>query len=129
MATIRQLEDIEAWKMARQLVKTVYELTTKREFSRDLRLCDQIRAAATSVVSNIGEGFERSGDKEFRQFLSVAKGSAGEVRAQLYVALDAGFLTEAEFQDALDLASSTERLLGGFIRYLRNSQLGGAKYK
>ncbi len=98
MATIERFEDIEAWKKARELTKVVYQLTSIGEFARDYGLRDQMRRAAVSILSNIAEGFERDGTREFQQFLAVAKGSAGEVRAQLYVALDAGFLTQEDFE-------------------------------
>jgi four helix bundle protein len=83
MSTIERFEDIEAWKLARKLTSLIYEVSAARDFSRDFALRDQIRRASISIVSNIAEGFERDGDREFLQFLSVAKGSCGEVRAQL----------------------------------------------
>ena len=88
MAKIKKFEDIESWKRARILTKQIYEITSMGKFGRDFGLEDQIRRAAVSVLSNIAEGFERGGDQEFLQFLAVAKGSCGELRAQLYVALD-----------------------------------------
>ncbi len=88
MAKIKQFEDIESWKKARRLTKEIYDATSAGKFVRDFGLKDQIRRAAVSILSNIAEGFERGGDKEFLQFLAVAKGSCGELRAQLYVALD-----------------------------------------
>ena len=84
MAKIKRFEDIESWKSARKLTKQIYEITAAGEFTRDFGLNDQIRRASVSILSNIAEGFERGGDQEFLQFLSVAKGSCGEVRAQLY---------------------------------------------
>ena len=92
MSRIERFEDIDAWKKAKELSKAIYEITSKGDFSRDFGLRDQIRRAAVSVVSNIAEGFERGGNKEFRQFLSSAKGSAGEVKAQLHVAFDVKYL-------------------------------------
>ena len=83
MATIEKFEQIEAWQEARRLTHALYELTSEGKFARDFGLKDQIRRAAVSVMSNIAEGFERGGDKEFIQFLSLAKGSAGEIRSQL----------------------------------------------
>ncbi len=88
MATFKSFEDIEAWQKARELTNRVYDASDKGAFARDFGLRDQIRRACVSILSNIAEGFERSGTGEFVQFLSSAKGSAGEVRAQLYVALE-----------------------------------------
>ena len=86
----------------------------------DFELRDQLRGAALSIVANIAEGFERRGDREFRRFLAIAKGSAGEIRAQMYVALDAGLVTREEFERVLALATETSRVIGGFMRYLAN---------
>lgn len=129
MARIEQFEDIEAWKKARELAQAIYKVTAVGEFARDFGLRDQIRRAVVSVMSNIAEGFERGGDKEFRQFLSLAKGSAGEVKAQLYVALDARFLSQEQFEQLYSLATETGRLIGGFMRYLTDSGYKGSKFK
>jgi four helix bundle protein len=96
-------------------------------FSRDFGLRDQIRRASVSIMSNIAEGFERDGNKEFIQFLSTAKGSSGELRSQLYVALDAGFLDQSGFNSLYTQANSTTNLIGGFMRYLKDSELRGRK--
>ena len=129
MASIERFEDIEAWQKARELTKLVYEITRSGEFARDYGLRDQIRRAAVSILSNIAEGFERGGDKEFRQLLTVAKGSAGEVRSQLYVALDAGFISEEQFRRLNGLTLEVGRLAAGFIRYLGSSSYKGNKFK
>src|SRR4051794_20935381 len=99
MARIERFEDIEAWKLGRKATKLVYDATRTEEFCRDFALVNQIRRAAVSVLSNIAEGFERQGNKEFLQFLAVAKGSCGEVRAQLYVALDQDYIDELKFRE------------------------------
>ena len=118
MAKITRFEDIESWKKARELNKRIYTVTNGRAFSRDYSLRDQIRRASVSIMSNIAEGFERGGgDKEFCRY-SIAKGSAGEVRAQLYVALDADYLTPAEFEELTQLATDVSRLLSRFMQYL-----------
>ncbi len=121
MATINRFEDIDAWKKAREMARLIYRVTTTGQFARDFGLRDQIRRASVSVMSNIAEGFERGGDKEFRQFLAYAKGSAGEFKAQLYVALDAGYLPQEQFERLYVLATETGKLIGGLIRYLRGS--------
>src|SRR5262249_52456785 len=123
LSTISKFEEIESWKAARELTKTVYKATSSGPFSKDFALRDQIRRSTISIMSNIAEGFERDGDKEFIQFLSVAKGSCGEARAQLYVALNQCYLTETEFQSAEKMASETSRLISGLMKYLRQSEL------
>jgi four helix bundle protein len=129
MARIKKFEELEAWKKARDMGKAIYRVTSTGSFPRDFGLRDQIRRAGVSAMSNIAEGFERGGDKEFRQFLAVAKGSVGEVKSQLYVALDAGFLTAKAFDDLYALATETSRLIAGLMRYLKDSDFKGVKYK
>lgn len=128
MATIERFEDIEAWKSGRKLRQMVYNLTRNKPFAADFGLLDQIRRAAVSITSNIAEGFERGGNREFIQFLSHAKGSTGEVKDQLYCALDAGYITQAEFEHAYHLAEDATRLIGGFMTYLRQSESKGYKF-
>ncbi|MEK6284779.1 MAG: four helix bundle protein [Acidobacteriota bacterium] len=129
MATFKKFEDIEAWKKAREVTREVYRHSKVGPFSRDFGLRDQIRRATVSVMSNIAEGFERGGTKEFMQFLAIAKGSAGELEAQLYVALDQAYISEEDFVSLKRLTGSTKRLLGGLMGYLRQSDMKGAKYK
>jgi four helix bundle protein len=128
MAVIQRFEDIESWKKARELTSAIYAATSIGGFAKDFGLRDQIRRASVSIVSNIAEGFERDGNTEFRQFLAIAKGSTGEVKSQLYVALDAGFLGRDEFNRLYALADETARLIRGFISYLKSSDLRGSKY-
>jgi four helix bundle protein len=125
--TIKRFEEIEAWQKTRQLTANIYRFTSTGLFAKDFGLRDQIRRAAVSSMSNIAEGFERDGNKEFIQFLSVAKGSTGEVRSQLYVALDAGFLDQAQFTELFGSAEEASRLIAGFMRYLRQSEMRGRK--
>jgi len=129
MATLERFEDIDAWKQARELTRAVYRVTGVGEFARDFGLRDQIRRAAVSILSNIAEGFERDGNKEFLQFLSLAKGSCGEVRAQLYVAFDQSYLSEVQFQELTEQTIRVSRLIAGFRKYLAASALRGIKYK
>jgi len=118
MATAQQFEDLQVWQEARVLVKDIYAVSKQRDFHRDLGLREQIRRAAVSAMSNIAEGFERGTRKEFMQFLSIAKGSAGEVRSQLYVALDQEYLTETHFNELGNRASTLSRRIATFISYL-----------
>ncbi len=106
-------EDLLVWQRARELTGIVCGLTRNREFSRDFGLRNQIRRAAISVMSNIAEGFERHGDAEFGHFLSIAKGSCGEVRCQLYVGRDQGYLDDATFERASECATEVSRMLHG----------------
>ena len=129
MAKIERFEDILSWQKARELTREIYALSKQGEFARDFALKDQLRRAAVSFMSNIAEGFERGGDQEFIQFLAIAKGSAGEIRSQLHIAFDQGYLTEPQFQDALTKFSEIGRLLAGFMDYLRQSELKGVKYR
>lgn len=129
MAKIERFEDIEAWKKARELTKIIYEVTAQGKIATDFPLRDQLRRASLSIMANIAEGFEREGNKEFRQFLAMAKGSVGEVKALLYVALDAGLASSEQFQKIMALADETSRLLAGFLRYLKASDKKGSKFQ
>jgi len=128
MATFQSFEEIEAWQKARELVKAVYAATGYGSFSKDFGLRDQIRRAGSSIMSNVAEGFERDGTREFIQFLSIAKGSAGEVKSQLYIAVDQGYLTKAEFDTLVALVDETGRMIAGLMAYLKQSGIKGKKY-
>jgi len=119
MTKVKKFEDVIAWQKVRELVKMVYEMTRKGDFARDFSLKDQIRRAAVSIMSNIAEGFPRQTDKEFIQFLYIAKGSVSETQGQLYVAFDLGYVEVQEFNKAYELSSEVARLLTGLIRYLQ----------
>jgi len=129
MATFRSFEEIEAWKKARELTHEIYAVTSASIFAKDFVLRDQIRRASVSIMSNISEGYERGGNKEFIQFLSVAKGSAGEVRSQLYVANDQGYLTKSEFDLLSGLAAEVSQIINGLMSYLKQSDLKGTKFR
>lgn len=122
-------EDLHVWKRARELVNHVYSLTKRKEFSNDPGLVDQLRRAAVSVISNISEGFERGSNTEFIQFLYLAKGSCGEVRSQMYIALDQGYITKKDFDAIKALARQVSGMLGNLIEYLKGSELKGTKFK
>jgi four helix bundle protein len=129
MASIQKFEEIEAWQKGRELTRRIYQITAKEKFARDFTLKDQIKRAAISITSNIAEGFERGGNREFIQFLAIAKGSASELKSQLYTALDAGYITQVEFNELYQLAHSIMLLIGGFMKYLQQSELRGRKFK
>lgn len=129
MATFKKFEEIECWKKARELTRRVYQITNAPAFARDFALKDQIRRAAVSVMSNIAEGYDRSGTAEFVHFLATAKGSAAEVRCQLYVAADQGYLQGDNFAELNSLASETGSMVGGLMKYLRGSGYKGTKFK
>lgn len=129
MATFKRFEDIEAWRQARELTREVYAASKGEPFCRDFALRDQIRKATISVMANIAEGFERGGTREFIQFLSIAKASAGEVQSQLYIALDQGYLSEDACNRVMSLAEETGRIIGGLIKYLRQTSMKGQKRK
>lgn len=129
MSRIEKFEDIEAWKLMRKLTKEIYSITQSGDFARDFGLRDQIRRAAVSVMSNIAEGYERNGNREFLQFLSQAKGSIGEIKAQLYVAMDVGFISNIDFERLFNDATKVGQLIGGLMKYLTESKLKGSKYK
>lgn len=119
MTKVKRFEDVIAWQKARELVKMVYEMTREGDFARDFSLKEQIRRAAVSIMSNIAEGFSRQTDKEFIQFLYIAKGSVSETQSQLYVARDLGYIEIEEFNRVYETASEIARLITGFIRYLQ----------
>jgi four helix bundle protein len=129
VSTFRSFTEIEAWQKARQLTQEIYRISKRAPFCRDLELCSQIRAAVISIMSNIAEGFDRSGTAEFVQFLAIAKGSAAEVGSLLYVAKDQGYVSAEEFDRLTELATETGRRIGALMSYLRRSGIKGNKYR
>lgn len=128
MATIKSFEDILAWQKARILAYKIYILINEGSFKTDFKLRDQINSASGSIMDNIAEGFERDGKREFIQFLSISKGSAGEVRSQLYRALDRHHISEHEFNELKDEAIVISKLISKFMSYLNESDFKGTKY-
>jgi four helix bundle protein len=122
MATILKFEDIVAWQKALELSDLIYEYSNKDKFSKDFGLRDQMRRASVSVVSNIAEGFEREGNNQFIYFLLVAKASAGELRAQLYVARNQKYITTEEFEQLNNKVIEVSKTISGFISYLRTQK-------
>ena len=110
---VERFEDLIAWQKARQLTVEIYRITAHGEFARTFGLRDQIRRAAVSVMSNIAEGFDRGSRGEFHQFLVVAKASCAEVRSQLYVAQDVGYIVQEVFSNLNSSTAELSRILGG----------------
>ncbi len=110
---VERFEELIAWQKARTLTRDIYKATGEGSFSKDFGLKDQVRRAAVSIMSNVAEGFERGRPAEFHQFLSVAKASCAELRSQLYIALDAGHVSEALFNDLMTKAVEVGRIIGG----------------
>ena len=129
MGTVKKFEELDAWQTGRALSNRVYDLTDDDPFASDFGLRDQIRRAAISVMSNIAEGFESRTRSQFIDFLGMAKASAGEVRSQLYVAQDQGYLKEEELNAASDLADKVSRQLYHLIRHLKNREGGSDRVR
>ena len=129
MGKIQKFEDIVAWQKARELTRKVYAHSKTGVFAKDFGLKDQIQRASVSIMGNVAEGYDRGGDKEFIQFFSVSKGSCGEVKSHLYVALDQQYINSPQFNQLYNSADEVGRLLGGFMAYLKQSDLRGRKFK
>lgn len=123
-----RFEDLEIWKTSRELCKFVFELTSKEVFNKDFKLRDQIRASSGSTMDNIAEGFERGGNKEFVQFLYISKGSCGETRSQGYRAFDFKYITQDELDKLIVLTVAQSAKIANLIKYLKDSDLKGAKF-
>ena len=122
MATVDNFEELDVWKLARALTVKVYRFSRLGLFAKDYGFRDQICRAAVSIVSNIAEGFERRSKNQFLQFLDISNGSAGELRAQLYIALDLGYIDESQFQDAFHDVVTIGKKLTALIKYLKTTQ-------
>lgn len=129
MATINKLEDLKVWQKARTLCQLISESTKLEQFSRDFKLKDQIQASSGSIMDNIAEGFGRQGNLEFINFLTIANGSALEVKSQLYRAFDKGYITPGRLEELITLTMEICKMLSSLISYLRNSNFKGQKFK
>jgi four helix bundle protein len=126
---VKRFEDLIAWQRSRELNKRTYELTSQPPFNKDFPLRDQMRRASISVMSNIAEGFDRGGDKEFVQYLFNAKASCAELRSQLRAASDAGYLHENDYNSLFELSEETSRILQGLIIAVKSREERGHKFK
>lgn len=129
MATIKHFEDLEAWKLARELCKSVSELVQRGAFKNSYKFINQIESSSGSVMDNIAEGFERGTRNEFIQFLGFAKGSCGEFRSQLNRAADYGYINQTEFEELFEKATRTSAMLQKLTEYLISSNIRGQRYK
>ncbi len=115
---INRFEDLQIWKLSLNITKEIYDITAKKEFAKDFGLRDQIRRAIVSVSSNIVEGFEKNNNNEFIRFLKMSKGSIGEVRNQLNIALAVNYIIQKEFDNLYEKTETLSKQIGGFIVYL-----------
>ena len=129
MATFQKFEDIAVWQRARELTRDIYTLTSKGEFSRDFGLKDQIRRASVSIMSNIAEGFERSGTGEFGYFLATAKGLPAKYGPNCYVAFDQQYITSHTFAQLNSSVTEISKMVAGLMMYLKKSGLKGTRFK
>lgn len=129
MATIKIFEDLEIWQLSRILCNDISEIINKTDLNSDYRLRDQINGSSGSIMDNIAEGFERDGNREFHNFLSIAKGSCGECRSQLFRIVDRKYINEQKFIELKNKTIELSNKIGGLMSYLRKSELKGIKFK
>lgn len=127
--SIKQFEDLEIWKLARILCNDIYNISQQTDLKNNYRLNNQIDGSSGSIMDNIAEGFERNGNKEFIQFLSISKASCGETRSQLYRVLDRKFIDDDTFEKLKNQTEILSKQISRFITYLQNNELKGNKYK
>ena len=119
--SIKRFEDLKVWMKARELANLIYNFTKAKEFSQDRALARQIQRSSVSVMANIAEGFERGGNKEFIQFIFIAKSSIAETKSHLYIAYDQGYISEKELKKALEMADEDSRMIAGLIKHLQKN--------
>ena len=129
MATVKNFEDLEIWKGAREVCADVYSIKQNSELKSDFKLYNQINGSSGSIMDNIAEGFERNGNREFIQFLAISKASCGETRSQLHRVLDREYISEKEFKVLYDKLIQLSKQISSFINYLQKSELKGTKFK
>lgn len=125
---IEKFEDLEIWIEARKLCKFIFEITEEFPFNKDYRFRDQIRSASGSIMDNIAEGFERGGNKEFVQFLSIAKGSCGETRSQSFRALDFNYINQDTQDKIITQTINLSKRISALMTYLKQSEFKGSKF-
>ena len=129
MAKVERFEDLNVWQEARTLANEVYKSILANNSIRDYPLKDQLNKSSGSVMDNIAEGFDRRGNREFRQFLTVAHGSNGETKSQLYRSFDREFINKEQLDQFLERVENISKMINGLIKYLNKTELTGAKYK
>lgn len=127
--TVERFEDLEIWQEARTLSKVIFQLTNRKLFESDFKLKGQIKGSSGLTMDNIAEGFERGGNREFIQFLSIAKGSCGEIRSQAYRALDYEYITKEELNDLVKECTKLSKKISSLMNYLNKSNFDGTKFK
>ncbi|MDF0714990.1 four helix bundle protein [Muricauda sp. 334s03] len=121
-------EELDVWKLAREICNEVWILIESTSLGNDYSLKNQMNASSGSIMDNIAEGFERNGNRELIQFLSIAKASCGELRSQLYRCLDREHITKTQFDNICSKTITEGKKIGAFMSYLKKSERKGAKY-
>jgi len=129
MATVKRFEELEIWKLSRKICDEIYQVSISTPLHKDYKLNNQIKSSSGSIMDNIAEGFERDGNREFNQYLSISKGSCGETRSQLYRVLDREYIEHEKFDDLLDQTLTLSKKISAFMSYLNNNDFKGRKYK
>ena len=129
MATIKRFEDLDIWQEARKLSKEIIDIAVTTDLKTDFKFKEQIKSSAGSVMDNIAEGFERNGNLEFRQFLSIAKGSAGETRSQIYLLFDSKYIDQIQMVKLIEDYEKLSGKISNFISYLNKNDFKGTKFQ
>ena len=129
MATFKRFEEMDSWKIARELSQIIFQFSERSPMSKNFKLRDQILSSAGSTMDNIAEGFGRGNNKEFCVFLGISNGSAREVQSQLYRCLDYLYITKDEFEKSYSLAEEITNKNGKLISYMNKTDIRGIRYK